>query len=121
MKLGTENRRYTVSHTLVVIWSLGGHLKFRNLRSCLIVLDTLIWLQMTEELRVSMCTHLFYPIFTVQDTIIIQGQLGSLGAIPGKYDLAVSTACGSLNCMVVDTIEHSHAYGGKGGKDAKFS
>ncbi|PFH48128.1 hypothetical protein AMATHDRAFT_150602 [Amanita thiersii Skay4041] len=33
------------------------------------------------------------------------GRLGSLGTIPDKYDVAVSTACGSLNHMVVDTVE----------------
>lgn len=31
--------------------------------------------------------------------------MGSLGTIPDKYDVAVSTACGSLNHMVVDTVE----------------
>ncbi|KAI0756431.1 RecF/RecN/SMC protein [Daedaleopsis nitida] len=33
------------------------------------------------------------------------GRLGNLGTIPEKYDVAVSTACGSLGHMVVDTVE----------------
>ncbi|KAG5438954.1 hypothetical protein PCANB_002284 [Pneumocystis canis] len=33
------------------------------------------------------------------------GRLGSLGTIPDKYDIAVSTACPSLNHMVVETVE----------------
>ncbi|KAF8707321.1 hypothetical protein AX14_013615 [Amanita brunnescens Koide BX004] len=37
------------------------------------------------------------------------GRLGSLGTIPDKYDVAVSTACGSLNHMVVDTVEQGQA------------
>lgn len=35
----------------------------------------------------------------------MQGRLGSLGTIPDKYDVAVSTACGALNNLVVDTVE----------------
>jgi structural maintenance of chromosome 4 len=34
-----------------------------------------------------------------------QGRLGSLGTIPDKYDIAITTACGSLNNMVVDTVQ----------------
>ncbi|KTW26551.1 uncharacterized protein T551_03468 [Pneumocystis jirovecii RU7] len=33
------------------------------------------------------------------------GRLGSLGTIPDKYDVAISTACPSLNHMVVETVE----------------
>ncbi|KTW31579.1 hypothetical protein T552_00217 [Pneumocystis carinii B80] len=33
------------------------------------------------------------------------GRLGSLGTIPDKYDIAISTACPSLNHMVVETVE----------------
>ncbi|KAH9980780.1 RecF/RecN/SMC protein [Russula compacta] len=33
------------------------------------------------------------------------GRLGSLGTIPDKYDVAITTACGSLNNMVVDTVQ----------------
>ncbi|XP_076766925.1 haspin [Xylocopa sonorina] len=33
------------------------------------------------------------------------GRLGDLGAIDGKYDIAVSTACGPLDNIVVDTVE----------------
>ena len=33
------------------------------------------------------------------------GRLGDLGAIDDKYDVAISTACGSLDCIVVDTID----------------
>jgi structural maintenance of chromosome 4 len=36
---------------------------------------------------------------------VAQGRLGSLGTIPDKYDVAVTTACGSLNNMVVDTVQ----------------
>lgn len=35
----------------------------------------------------------------------IHGRLGDLGAIDAKYDTAVSTACGFLNHIVVDTTE----------------
>lgn len=35
-----------------------------------------------------------------------QGRLGSLGTIPDKYDVAITTACGgSLANLVVDTVE----------------
>ncbi|KAI0830883.1 RecF/RecN/SMC protein [Trametes gibbosa] len=37
------------------------------------------------------------------------GRLGSLGTIPDKYDVAVSTACGQLGHMVVDTVEQGQA------------
>ncbi|KAG0697734.1 RecF/RecN/SMC N terminal domain-containing protein [Suillus ampliporus] len=37
------------------------------------------------------------------------GRLGSLGTIPDKYDIAVSTACGALNNMVVDTVAQGQA------------
>ncbi|KAI0673837.1 RecF/RecN/SMC protein [Trametes maxima] len=37
------------------------------------------------------------------------GRLGSLGTIPDKYDVAVSTACNQLNHMVVDTVEQGQA------------
>ncbi|EEB98777.1 hypothetical protein MPER_01660, partial [Moniliophthora perniciosa FA553] len=33
------------------------------------------------------------------------GRLGSLGTIPDKYDVAISTACPQLNNMVVDKVE----------------
>ncbi len=33
------------------------------------------------------------------------GRLGDLGAIDQKYDVAISTACGALDCVVVDTID----------------
>ena len=33
------------------------------------------------------------------------GRLGSLGAIDDKYDVAVTTACGALNHLVVETVE----------------
>lgn len=35
------------------------------------------------------------------------GRLGSLGAIDEKYDIAISTACGQLNNLVVDTVEQA--------------
>lgn len=34
----------------------------------------------------------------------IYGRLGDLGAIDAKYDCAVTTACGALNNLVVDTV-----------------
>ncbi|THV05398.1 RecF/RecN/SMC protein [Dendrothele bispora CBS 962.96] len=37
------------------------------------------------------------------------GRLGALGTIPDKYDVAVSTACASLQNMVVDTVEQGQA------------
>ncbi|KAI0732433.1 RecF/RecN/SMC [Fomitopsis betulina] len=37
------------------------------------------------------------------------GRLGSLGTIPDKYDVAVSTACGALNNLVVDTVDQGQA------------
>ncbi|RPD64655.1 RecF/RecN/SMC protein [Lentinus tigrinus ALCF2SS1-7] len=37
------------------------------------------------------------------------GRLGSLGTIPDKYDVAVSTACGQLGHLVVDTVEQGQA------------
>ncbi|PIL31300.1 hypothetical protein GSI_05998 [Ganoderma sinense ZZ0214-1] len=37
------------------------------------------------------------------------GRLGALGTIPDKYDVAVSTACGALGNMVVDTVEQGQA------------
>ncbi|PSR72085.1 hypothetical protein PHLCEN_2v12066, partial [Hermanssonia centrifuga] len=37
------------------------------------------------------------------------GRLGSLGTIPDKYDVAVSTACGALNNLVVNTVEQGQA------------
>jgi len=49
-----------------------------------------------------------YKGFRVGLRTVVQGQLGSLGTIPDKYDVAVTTACGSLNNMVVDsdTVQH---------------
>jgi structural maintenance of chromosome 4 len=35
----------------------------------------------------------------------VHGRLGDLGAIPKKYDIAVSTACGMLDAIVVDSTE----------------
>ena len=35
----------------------------------------------------------------------LHGRLGDLGAIDEKYDVAVSTACGALDCIVVETID----------------
>ncbi|GLG96606.1 Uncharacterized protein GBIM_03539, partial [Gryllus bimaculatus] len=39
----------------------------------------------------------------------IMGRLGDLGAIDAKYDVAVSTACGPLDNIVVDTVETAQA------------
>ena len=35
----------------------------------------------------------------------IAGRLGDLGSIDPKYDVAISTACGGLDNIVVDTTE----------------
>lgn len=37
------------------------------------------------------------------------GRLGDLGVIDDKYDIAVTTACGALNNLVVDTVEQGQA------------
>ncbi|GMF34712.1 unnamed protein product [Phytophthora lilii] len=37
------------------------------------------------------------------------GRLGDLGAIDGKYDVAISTACGALNNLVVETTSGAQA------------
>jgi structural maintenance of chromosome 4 len=37
----------------------------------------------------------------------IFGRLGDLGAIDRKYDIAISTACGPLDNIVTDTIDHA--------------
>jgi structural maintenance of chromosome 4 len=34
------------------------------------------------------------------------GRLGDLGTIPEQFDIAISTACGQLDCYVVDTVTH---------------
>jgi structural maintenance of chromosome 4 len=36
----------------------------------------------------------------------IYGRLGDLGTIDGKYDCAISTSCGVLDHIVVDTINN---------------
>ncbi len=38
-----------------------------------------------------------------------QGRLGDLGVIDDKYDVAVTTACGRLNNIIVDTVEQANA------------
>ena len=42
--------------------------------------------------------------FLIQNIFCLLFQ-GDLGAIDEKYDVAVSTACGSLDCIVVDTMD----------------
>ncbi|KDQ62973.1 hypothetical protein JAAARDRAFT_362087 [Jaapia argillacea MUCL 33604] len=37
------------------------------------------------------------------------GRLGSLGTIEDKYDVAISTACPSLNNLIVDTVDQGQA------------
>ncbi|CAH0714903.1 unnamed protein product, partial [Brenthis ino] len=39
----------------------------------------------------------------------IFGRLGDLGAIDGKYDVAISTCCGALDNVVVDSVETAQA------------
>jgi structural maintenance of chromosome 4 len=39
--------------------------------------------------------------------VVKQGRLGSLGTIDEKYDIAISTACGQLNNLVVDTVDQA--------------
>ncbi|EIN14323.1 hypothetical protein PUNSTDRAFT_129962 [Punctularia strigosozonata HHB-11173 SS5] len=38
-----------------------------------------------------------------------KGRLGSLGTIPDKYDVAITTACPSLNNLVVNTVEEAQS------------
>ncbi|CAH2012044.1 unnamed protein product [Acanthoscelides obtectus] len=38
----------------------------------------------------------------------LYGRLGDLGAIDQKYDVAISTACGPLDNIVVDTVDTAH-------------
>ena len=40
---------------------------------------------------------------------VTKGRLGDLGTIDDKYDVAVTTACGALNNLVVDTVEQGQA------------
>ncbi|KAF9230713.1 hypothetical protein BU15DRAFT_83284 [Melanogaster broomeanus] len=40
---------------------------------------------------------------------LFQGHLGSLGAIPDRYDVAISMACDALHNMVVDTVSQGQA------------
>jgi structural maintenance of chromosome 4 len=47
--------------------------------------------------------------FSSEPHVTEQGRLGSLGTIPDKYDVAITTACGSLNNMVVDTVQQGQA------------
>lgn len=51
---------------------------------------------------------LIFPV-SHPSNVSYQGRLGSLGTIPDKYDVAVSTACGTLNNMVVDKVEQGQA------------
>jgi len=53
---------------------------------------------------VSMYVQLFTGLHPLKH-VMPQGRLGSLGTIPEKYDVAVSTACGALNNLIVDTVE----------------
>jgi len=39
----------------------------------------------------------------------VHGRLGDLGTIPKKYDVAVSTACGMLDSIVVDSTDDAQA------------
>ena len=39
----------------------------------------------------------------------LKGKLGSLGTIPDKYDVAISTACPSLNNILVETVDQGQA------------
>merc|ERR1719181_1960838 len=39
----------------------------------------------------------------------VHGRLGDLGSIDKKYDVAVSTACGLLDAIVVDTADDAQA------------
>lgn len=39
----------------------------------------------------------------------LHGRLGDLGAIDERYDVAITTACGALNWLVVDTTEGGQA------------
>lgn len=37
--------------------------------------------------------------------LVFRSQQGDLGAIDGKYDVAVSSSCGSLDNILVDSID----------------
>merc|ERR1740121_3191380 len=39
----------------------------------------------------------------------VYGRLGDLGTIPKKYDIAVSTACGMLDAIVVESTADAQA------------
>lgn len=39
----------------------------------------------------------------------VAGRLGDLGAIPEKYDIAISTACTQLDYIVTDTVATAQA------------
>ena len=48
--------------------------------------------------------HPHTPTLSFPSPRIRYGRLGSLGAIDDKYDCAITTACGALNFLVVDTV-----------------
>ncbi|KAG1744333.1 hypothetical protein EDD22DRAFT_1005720 [Suillus occidentalis] len=72
------------------------------------VLDSLKKLKQTG--RIDGFHVWFRPLHPSDDShLISQGCLGSLGTIPDKYNVAVSTACGAFNNMVVDTVAQGQA------------
>lgn len=54
-------------------------------------------------------TYVGFPIRPETFCSHRQGRLGDLGVIDDKYDVAVTTACGALNNLVVDTVEQGQA------------
>jgi len=50
-----------------------------------------------------------FSMFSSGPHVTEQGRLGSLGTIPDKYNAAITTACGSLNNLVTDTVQQGQA------------
>ena len=53
-----------------------------------------------------MCQYLSRPYYRRAG---VRGRLGDLGTIAPEYDVAISTACSMLDCIVVDTSEGAQA------------
>ncbi|KAH8993877.1 SMCs flexible hinge [Lactarius hatsudake] len=72
------------------------------------VLDSLTHLR--DSGRVSgLHMHAEWQFSSKPDCDQEQGPLRSLGTIPDEYDVAITTTCGSLNDMVVDTAQQGQA------------
>src|SRR6185369_10202444 len=58
------------------------------------------FMYVTSSLLYESSVVLFSPC-----TCILKDRLGNLGVIDDKYDVAISTACSSLEYIVVDAVE----------------